>query len=192
MGLEDTVLEELFHQYRPIVYRYILYMTKCREEAEDLTQEVFIKAYRGLPKYRGESSYKTWLYSIARNVIIDHYRKKRKVDSLIDLSLPDQTQLVPEEVLDRKEKAQILHRAIMELKLPYREIIILRKIKGYSVGETANILGCAEGKVKVTLHRALQRLKHKLNRDKWNFDDLFWGQSPGALKQRGTVPFLPR
>ncbi|MEH7300459.1 RNA polymerase sigma factor [Neobacillus drentensis] len=192
MGLEDTILEELFHQYSPIIYRYILFVTKCKEEAEDLTQEVFINAYRGLPNYRGESSYKTWLYTIARNVIIDHFRKKRKSNCLIDFPLPDQNQQVPEEVLERKETTQILHRAIMELKLPYREIIILRKIKGYSIVETANILGCAEGKVKVTLHRALHRLKHKLNRDRWKFDDLFWGQSPGALQQRGTVPFLPR
>jgi RNA polymerase sigma-70 factor, ECF subfamily len=174
MGLEETVLEELFQQYRNIIYRYILLMTKCKEEAEDLTQEVFINAYRGLTNYRGESSYKTWLYSIARNVIIDNYRKKRKINCLIDLdlSLSDQNQLVPEEVLDRKEKTQILYRAIMELKLPYREIIILRKIKGYSTVETADILGCAEGKVKVTLHRALQRLRDKLNRDRWNFDEL--------------------
>ncbi|WP_413305959.1 RNA polymerase sigma factor [Bacillus sp. 1P10SD] len=175
MGLEDTVLEELFHQYSPIIYRYILFVTKCKEEAEDLTQEVFFKAYRGLAHYRGESSYKTWLYTIARNVIIDHYRKKRAInDGLIDLDLllSDQNQLVPEEVLDRKEQTQILYRAIMELKFPYREVIILRKIKGYSVTETATILGCTEGKVKVTLHRALHRLKDKLNRDRWNFDEL--------------------
>lgn len=172
MGLQDSVLEELFQQYSNLIYRYIFLMTKCKEEAEDLTQEVFINAYRGLTHYRGESSYKTWLYSIARNVIIDNYRKKRKINGLIDLPLPDQNQLVPEEILDRKEKAQILYRAIMELKFPYREIIILRKIKGYSIVETANILGCAEGKVKVTLHRALDRLKNKLNQDMWDFDEI--------------------
>jgi RNA polymerase sigma-70 factor, ECF subfamily len=163
MGLEESVLEELFHQYSPIIYRYIYFVTKCKEEAEDLTQEVFIKAYRGLAHYRGESSYKTWLYTIARNVMIDQFRKKRKTDCLIDLPLPDLDQLGPEVWLDRKEETQMLYGAIMELTFPYREIVILRKIKGYSTAETAEILGWAEGKVKVTLHRALHRLRERLN-----------------------------
>ncbi|MDQ1143911.1 RNA polymerase sigma-70 factor (ECF subfamily) [Bacillus sp. SORGH_AS 510] len=163
MGWEESLLEELFHQYSPIIYRYIYFVTKCKEEAEDLTQEVFIKAYRGLAHYRGESSYKTWLYTIARNVIIDQYRKQRKTDCLTDIPLPDLNQLGPEVLLDLKEDTQLLHRAIMELTFPYREIVILRKIKGYSTSETANILGWEEGKVKVTLHRALHRLRDKLN-----------------------------
>lgn len=163
MGLEENALEELYHQYRPMIYRYLLLMTKCKEEAEDLTQEVFIKAYRGLPHYRGESSYKTWLYAIARNVLIDQYRKKRAASGLLDWPLPDQNPLVPEDVLDRKEEAKMLRSAIMELPFPYREIIIFRKIKGYSIAETANLLGFPEVKVKVTLHRALHRLRDKLN-----------------------------
>jgi RNA polymerase sigma-70 factor (ECF subfamily) len=163
---EEEILEELFIKYGHIIRRFLYLMTNSREEAEDLTQEVFINAYKGLSSYRGDSSYKTWLYTIARHVIIDYYRrKKRKVIGLKDLLVLDQKVKVPDEILDLKESNQILFRAIKELKLPQRDTIILRKVKGYSTAETANILGWTDGKVKTTLHRALTNLKNKLNQD---------------------------
>jgi RNA polymerase sigma-70 factor, ECF subfamily len=171
MESEEQIVEELFNQYNSLIYRFILLMTNSKEEAEDLTQEVFIKAFKGLASYKGESSYKTWLYSIARNVTYDHYRKKRTINFLKEIAHLDCKEPVPEEIVEMKEKTQVLYRAIMELKLPYREIIILRKIKGYQISETAAILGWSDGKVKTTLHRALLALKNKLNQEEWNFDD---------------------
>jgi RNA polymerase sigma-70 factor, ECF subfamily len=172
MGSEEQILEELFHQYSHLIYRFILLMINSKEEAEDLTQEVFIRAYKGLPNYKGEASYKTWLYSIARNITYDHYRKKRTINFIKDLAQIDRKEPVPDEILEMKEQTQQLYRAIMDLKLPYREIIILRKIKGYQISETAEILGWTEAKVKTTLHRALLALKKQLNKKEWNTDDL--------------------
>jgi RNA polymerase sigma-70 factor (ECF subfamily) len=171
MASEELILEELFQKYSVLIYRFILLMTGSKEEAEDLTQEVFIKAYKGLAGFKGEASYKTWLYSIARNITYDHYRRKRTIKFLKELAHMERKELVPEEILEMKEQTQLIYRAIMELKLPYREIIILRKIKGYQISETAAILGWTEGKVKTTLHRALTALKNKLNKEEWNFDD---------------------
>lgn len=171
MEPEEQIIEQLFNQYNSMIYRIILLMTNSREEAEDLTQEVFIKAFRGLAGYKGESSYKTWLYSIARNITYDHYRKKRTIQFLKDLIHLERKEPVPEEIMEMKEQTQALYQAIMGLKLSYREIIILRKIKGYQISETAAILGWIEGKVKTTLHRALHALKNKLSQEEWNFDE---------------------
>jgi RNA polymerase sigma-70 factor, ECF subfamily len=168
---EEQILEELFNQYNHLIYRFILLMINSKEEAEDLTQEVFIKAYKGLAHFKGESSYKTWLYSIARNITYDHYRKKRTIKFLKEFVHFDRKEPVPEEIMEMKEQTQTLYRAIMELKLPYREIIILRKIKGYPIQETAAILGWTESKVKTTLHRALLALKNQLKNKEWNKDD---------------------
>ena len=72
MKSEDELIEELFSEYSSLIYRFILLMINSKEEAEDLTQEVFIKAYKGLPSFKGNSTYKTWLYTIARNLTYDY------------------------------------------------------------------------------------------------------------------------
>lgn len=175
MESSEQVIEELFHHYSNLIYRFILLMINSKEEAEDLTQEVFIKAYKGLPNFKGDSSYKTWLYSIARNITYDHYRKKRTIRLLKEITHLERTEPIPEEIMEMKEQTQYLYRAIMELKLPYREIIILRKIKGYQISETAELLGWTEAKVKTTLHRALLALKTQLDKKGWNSDDQIMG-----------------
>lgn len=171
MNPTDQTLEELFDQYSGLIYRYILLMINHKEEAEDLTQEVFIRAYKGLDHFRGQSSYKTWLYSIARNITYDHYRKKKMVSAFKNILQSQSEELFPDEIVEMKEQSRFLHQAILELKLPYREIIILRKIKGYPISETAMILGWTEAKVKTTLHRALKSLKKQLDKKGWDSDE---------------------
>ncbi|MGV3466849.1 MAG: RNA polymerase sigma factor [Heyndrickxia sp.] len=171
MEISDRLLGDLFHDYNDIIYRFILLMVNNREEAEDLTQEVFIKAYKGLVHFKGESSYKTWLYTIARNLVYDHLRKKRTIAIFGNVFHPtDQKNPLPEEILEMKETTQFLYQALFSLKASYREIIILRKIKGYQINETAEILGWTEAKVKTTLFRALQALKKELIKKGWEDD----------------------
>lgn len=169
--MEDKTLEDLFHEYSSLIYRFILLMVSNREEAEDLTQEVFIRVHKALPQFKGESSYKTWLYTIARNLVYDHCRKKRTINLLKELARFERTEPIPEEILELKEQSQSLYQALLALKLSYREIIILRKIKGYQINETAEILGWTESKVKTTLHRALNALKNELIKKGWKNDD---------------------
>lgn len=169
--MEDKTLEDLFHEYSSLIYRFILLMVSNREEAEDLTQEVFIRVHKALPQFKGESSYKTWLYTIARNLVYDHCRKKRTINLLKELARLERTEPIPEEILELKEQSQSLYQALLALKLSYREIIILRKIKGYQINETAEILGWTESKVKTTLHRALNALKNELIKKGWKNDD---------------------
>ncbi|WML49987.1 sigma-70 family RNA polymerase sigma factor [Neobacillus sp. PS3-34] len=169
--MEDKTLEDLFHEYSSLIYRFILLMVSNREEAEDLTQEVFIRVHKALPQFKGESSYKTWLYTIARNLVYDHCRKKRTINLLKELARLERTEPIPEEILELKEQSQSLYQALLALKLSYREIIILRKIKGYQINETAEILGWTESKVKTTLHRALNALRNELIKKGWKNDD---------------------
>ncbi|MDP4084989.1 MAG: sigma-70 family RNA polymerase sigma factor [Bacillota bacterium] len=171
MDITEQTLEGLFHDYSTLIYRFLVLMVNSREEAEDLTQEVFIRAYKGLPNFKGESSYKTWLYTIARNIAYDHCRKKKTLHFFKGLAHLEKNEPVPEEILAKKEQTQYLYKALVELKLSYREIIILRKIKGYQINETAEILGWSEAKVKTTLHRALNALKNELLKKGLNSDD---------------------
>jgi RNA polymerase sigma-70 factor, ECF subfamily len=171
MGRTNQLLEQLFQEHSDAIYRYILLMVNDREEAEDLMQEVFIKALKGLHSFKGESSYKTWLYAIARNIIYDRSRKRKALLAVSDLLHSEKPVELPHEILEKKETVQLLYRALLHLKLPYREIIILRKIKGYPIQDTAEILGWSEAKVKTTLHRAIQALKKELLKKGWEVDD---------------------
>lgn len=156
-------IEQWFHDYHEDIYHYLQYYTASfSSEIEDLVQEVFIKAMKGHPNFKGDSSPKTWLFSIARNTAIDYLRKKKlrswfhihqhEVADLPGIDTPGYRIAIQEEV-------QELLNSMKKLKPAYREVILLRVIKDLSVHETAAILNCSEGKVAVTLHRALRKLR---------------------------------
>ncbi|WP_058309088.1 RNA polymerase sigma factor [Gracilibacillus massiliensis] len=133
-------------------------------DIEDLVQEVFIRAIKGLNSYREDSSPKTWLLSIARNVGIDEIRKRKRelIKNKIAITNHEpRDEKTPEEILYLEENKLHLYQVILSLKTNYREVIILRAIKEISVSETAGILNCSENKVRITYHRALKKLAKK-------------------------------
>lgn len=141
-------------------------MVQDAHQAEDLTQDTFLKAYQSLAHFQYNSSPKTWLYRIAHNTTIDFLRKQKPIRLIKEmLKYKKAEQPEPDEVLQMKESTQELYRALGELKESYREVIILRKIKGFSIAETASILNWSESKVKSTLHRALSVLKKELMKE---------------------------
>lgn len=160
----DTTIEQWFMSYGHDVYNFLVYYTGNRD-VEDLVQEVFIKALKGLPRFEERASPKTWLFSIARRVAIDHERG-RKVESylpkqMMENDLPlDQT---PEESLLLQEDIKHLYEVMRRLKRGYREVLLLRIIEAFSVAETAEILGWTKTRVNVTLHRALKALQNEHN-----------------------------
>jgi RNA polymerase sigma-70 factor, ECF subfamily len=138
-------------------------MIKDYQSAEDLRHETFLKAYIHYDSFRGNSNPKTWLFSIAHNITVDYIRKRKTLTILQDILLfKKDLKPLPEEIVEIKESSQELYNVLAKLKESYREVIILRKIKEFSIEETSIILGWSESKVKSTLFRAIQALEKKL------------------------------
>lgn len=153
----------IYELYYRDVYHFFLLFTGTKSQAEDLTQEVFIKVLKALPTFEKRSSIKTWILSIAKHTGIDHYRRKKLIhfSSQLLRILPSKNGL-PEKALVEKEERANLEQSLYKLKEKYRIVIILRCVNELSVKETAEILGWSEAKVKVSYHRALKQLKNEL------------------------------
>jgi RNA polymerase sigma-70 factor (ECF subfamily) len=148
-------------------------MVPDRDDALDLTQEIFLKAYEGLGRFREGSSFYTWLYRIAVNACIDFNRRRRRSveprslsdDLLAEIEyepVDDRPASDPEKVLANKELRAQLHAAIHSLPEPFRLTILLRDIEGLSLNEIARILNCPLGTVKTRLHRGRHELRQRL------------------------------
>lgn len=138
-------------------------MVRDYQQAEDLTQETFIKAYRHQERFKQQSSIKTWLFSIAHNVTKDYFRKKHPLQHYLGLTMEEKDdQPMPEQIVVMNFQTEQLYRAIQQLKPSYKHVIILRKLKEFSTAETAFVLNWSESKVKMTLKRALVALKNEL------------------------------
>lgn len=170
--------KQLFHELiRPCeraIYFLLLSLLGNETDAEDAAQDTVIKVYQNLRMFRGESQFKTWVLSIARNEGLGRLRKlkTRREDSLdaeTDETTGDYTPAiltswreVPLETLERQELGEILRAAIAGLPPIYRNVVMLRDIEEMDVRETAQALGITEGAVKVRLHRARALLQREL------------------------------
>lgn len=163
--IAEYQIREWYHLYSLQIYHYILMMIGDREEAKDLLHDTFLKAYRKFDTYEKKSQPKTWLYTIARNVVLD-YKKKAKPLSLFKsmkkIVAKDPT---PAESYQLKEETTVLYQALRKMNSSYQDVIILRKIKELSISETVEVLGWSESKVKTTLLRALKQLKLELEKE---------------------------
>ena len=162
--LEERIIE-IYHQYYVDVYRFLICFSGNQSEAEDMTQEVFIRILNNLSNLNKVKNLKTWVFSIAKHVAIDQYRKKRFIGLFSETFF---TQIVssdkePSEVIEQCEMKKFVHANISKLKPHFRAVVILRGINEFSIKETSEILQCSESKVKVDYHRALKELKKKLN-----------------------------
>jgi len=165
---DRNAFEELVLSNQKNVYNLALKMTKDEEDAMDISQEAFLKAYRQLESFRGDSRFSVWLYRLTYNLCIDHIRKKprAKVISITyqddesdvhDLEIPDVRNL-PEDIAMRKESREEIVESIEELGPKHREILIMREITGMSYEDIAGTLKISEGTVKSRLARARVRL----------------------------------
>lgn len=156
-------VSEWYQQYSDSIFRYILLMVRDNQQAEDLTQETFIKAFRYHDTFERQATPKTWLFRIAHNLTIDYIRKQKPIELLKELVfLRKNANSLPEEVVEIKENSAELYNALGRLKSSYREVIILRKIREFSIQETSEILNWSQSKVKNILSRALPALEKQL------------------------------
>jgi RNA polymerase sigma-70 factor, ECF subfamily len=170
--------KQLFHDLiRPCergIYFLLLSLLRNEAEAEDAAQDTAIKVFQNLQNFRGDSQFRTWVLSIARNEGLGRLRKQgtRREDSLnagTDEQSGDYTPAIltswreiPSEALERKELGAMIRAAIDELPEIYRNVVLLRDIEEMDVRETAGALGITEGAVKVRLHRARAMLQRHL------------------------------
>ena len=160
--------------YSGQVYRLALKMLQNTQDAEDILQETFIKAYKALPKFEGRSSLSTWLYRIATNEALMFLRKKRPVQVSVDQPIENDEgderprQIIdwcclPENELMSTEARANLDRSVEQLPESLRAVFLLRDIEGLSTRETAEVLDISESAVKTRLSRARFRLRELLS-----------------------------
>ena len=171
---ERQLFHDLIRPSERAIYFLLLSLLHNETEAEDAAQDTAIKVYLNLKNFRGESQFRTWVLSIARNEGLGRLRKAatRREDSL-DAETDEQTgdytpalltcwREVPSEALERQELGAMLRQAIEGLPGIYRNVVLLRDIEEMDVRETAAALGITEGAVKVRLHRARALLQREL------------------------------
>jgi RNA polymerase sigma-70 factor (ECF subfamily) len=167
-GAFDLLVLKYEHKIVNLVMRYV----RDPETALDISQEAFIKAYRALPRFRGDSAFYTWLYRIAVNTAKNHLaaQRRRPADIELDLQDPDQYGLhaklketdTPEAVTLSDELQEILERAIQALPDDLRTAIVLRELDGMSYEEIAQTMDCPVGTVRSRIFRARDAIGKKV------------------------------
>jgi RNA polymerase sigma factor (sigma-70 family) len=178
---QEAAYERLVRKYRAPLARHLYRLVRDRNEVEDLLQEIFIKAFRSLPSFRGDFAFSTWLYRIATNHAIDYLRRKRLQTSSFGDLLPNREQdrepefADPEQRADRalweQERRQLIQQAIDRLPPRYRQVIIMRHQQELSYEEIARQLNLPLGTVKAHIFRARELLYRYLREHR---DQLFF------------------
>ena len=169
---------DLVRRYQRPILGLILRMVRNRGEAEEIAQEVFLKAYNRLASYDRQRRFSSWLFKVAHNATIDHLRRRRIRTVPLESSKEDEVQLAeilagpdsedPELRAVRGELARALETAMSKLRPAYREVLLLRLRHGRSYEELAEITQLPLGTVKTHLHRARRRLASLLEEAGWD------------------------
>ncbi len=164
---------DVFDEYERLIYNYLFRMTQNETEAEDLAQETFIRVQRKLSTFRGEASLSTWIYRIATNISLDHFRRKDTQQAKAALPLEeakpnivlwvDETPSSPEQLAAQSEMSTCVDGYIERLPPDYRAALILHDMQGLKNREIAEVLDCSLNTVKIRLHRARKKLKESLD-----------------------------
>ena len=159
--------EEIYENYHQDLYGFVLYMVKDKQLTEDLVQDIYVKVLQSYDSFRGESSEKTWLFSIARHVTIDYFRsQKRKRNRFLNFfdwgekgeSIQDPL-ILPDEIIINNEKVNQVYKLLDKCTVDQKSVLILRFIQSFTIKETAEILNFSTSKVKTTQHRGLKALR---------------------------------
>ena len=161
---DRRAFSELVWRHQAAVYRSCYRILGNYEDAEDASQETFLRAYRKLDTFRSRSTFKTWLVRVAINISLNEQSSRRKVPhSDIDMAqLVASTEEAPEVALTRAEAAVRMHDALGLVRPDHRAVIVLRDLEGLTYQEMAESLGIAEGTAKSWVHRGRDQLKRIL------------------------------
>jgi len=177
---DETAFDEMVTRYWDRIYAMVLQLLRNTQDAEEVTQDAFIRAHRGLDKFRGDSSFSTWLYQIATNLARNRYWYwwRRKRDRSISFDQPvngeSETTLAelfpsevetPEDVAVTNEFQDRVAEAMELLNAKHREVLVLRNVRNLSYEEIADKLGISIGTVKSRIARARESLREKLGNE---------------------------
>lgn len=174
---DQSAFDEMVRRYWDRIYSMVLQLLRNQQDAEEVTQDAFIRAHRGLANFRGDSAFSTWLYQIATNLARNRYWYwwRRKRDKTISFDAPvsadSETSLAeifpgeaetPEDVAVTSEFVERVAEGMEQLSEKHREILILRNVQNLSYEEIAETLGISVGTVKSRIARARESLREKL------------------------------
>ena len=162
--LEDReAFGELYDLFSADIYRFAFVMVREKCEAQDIVSETFVRVWRSILRYE-KGNFRAYVFMIARNLAMDALRKrKRAVVPVPDENEIEDTQISP--IIDdvvKSEEEKLIYTMLMQLSPEYREIISLRFMQGMSTKEVSDLLGKSEASVKITQHRAMTKLREKL------------------------------
>ncbi|MEO8105302.1 MAG: RNA polymerase sigma factor [Candidatus Saccharibacteria bacterium] len=156
----DELIQQSYDSYADQIYRFLFWQTGDALLAEDLTGEVFFRAWKHRAKF-SDANHRAWLYRVARNLITDNWRKKK------DLSLPEDYEIVLDYDLaataEQDEELARVRTLVQELPDKFRTVVLLRFFEQLSCREVSVIMGTSEGNVRILQYRALKELKGKLS-----------------------------
>ena len=156
---DATAFDAIVQRFQDRVFRLACVWLYDDQSAADVTQEVFVRGYKGLRSFRFRSAPFTWLYRTTRNVC-NEYNRVRRAEPLDDE--PHDPDSAPESDVSAYESARQVRQLVAGLPERQREVVVLRIFEDLSVKETAQSMGCREGTVKALLHKATEKLKTKL------------------------------
>ena len=166
---DGSAFERIVEKYQKTVFNVALRMTRETKDAEDIAQEVFLKAYERLESYKPEYRFFSWLYRIALNESLNSLDQKKRFEGLDEEMATDGPD--PDEVAEANERSRKIADAIMELKVDYRAVVVLKHFEGLSYEEIAQILEISEKKVKSRLFTAREVLRDILLKRGLGSDD---------------------
>ena len=183
---DETAFGDLYEHYLADIYHYIYYRVNCRQDAEDLSEGVFLRAWKALDENPPrEVTFRLWLYRIAHNAVVDHYRTRKEfvgLDSAVDIPDPIDG---PEDIAAGREHIAELRRAMQLLSEDHQEVLTCRFIAGLSHTETAAIMARSEQAVRALQYRAIVGLRNLLKNTLPKNELSKNGQSKNGLSNNG-------
>lgn len=173
---DEEAFRQIVERNQSKVYHLLLGMVRSEDLAQELTQETFVKAWKGLAAFRGESTVWTWLYRIAYHTALDHLRKSKRQTDLVFFEeagdeLAGEQENEPLAAVIKRDREEDLHQALARLSWPQRAVLILYYFQGLSYREIAAITRRPLGTIRAELHRGKEKLR-KMIIKKWGLNDV--------------------
>lgn len=159
-SFKDQLFFQWYEEYSTSIFKYIYAIVQEPQTAEDLMQETFLKVYEKFESIKEINKVKSFLFRAAHNTTMDFYRKESRIKKILNaIKMENNPQTSTERIVEVKEEGRLILDTLKGLNPSQRNVIVLRRIQGFSIKETAEILNWSEGKVKTTLHRANKNLE---------------------------------